>query len=144
MTAIVLPDLDKATIDDLRKKFADLREIELPSMKEVSKTAKDVSNTAEETIDKLLGRSKAPVWPWIALGLGVVAVIGAIAAYFTWWKRPTWETPAEPWAASTTDDDLPVTTEPTDLSENDTGLNAGTGLTAAESSLTTSYTSQEA
>jgi hypothetical protein len=138
MTAIVLPDLDKATIDELRKKLPDLREIELPSMKEVSKTAKDVTHTAEETIDKLLGRSKAPVWPWIALGLGVVAVIGAIAAYFTWWKRPTWETPAEPWAASTTDDDLPVSTEPTDLAAD------GTGLTAAESSLTSSsYTSQE-
>jgi hypothetical protein len=139
MTAIVLPDIDKATIEELRKKLPDLREIELPSMKEVSKTAKDVTHTAEETIDKLLGRSKAPVWPWVALGLGVVAVIGAIAAYFTWWKRPTWETPAEPWAASTTDDDLSVSTEPTEFTSD------GTGLTAAESSLTSSSygTSQE-
>jgi hypothetical protein len=139
MTAIVLPDIDKATIDELRKKLPDLREIELPSMKEVSKTAKEVGQTAEETIDKLLGRSKAPVWPWIAAGIAVVAAIGAIAAYFTWWKRPSWETPAEPWAASTTDDDIPVSTEPT-------GLDAdGTGLTAAESSLTSSsYPSQEA
>jgi hypothetical protein len=139
MTAIVLPDIDKATIDELRKRLPDLREIELPSMKEVSKTAKDVGHTAEETIDKLLGRSKAPVWPWIAAGIGLVAVIGAVAAYFAWWKRPSWETPAEPWAASTTDDDLPVSTEPSDLATD------GTGLTAAESSLTSSpYASQEA
>lgn len=139
MTAIVLPDIDKATIDELRKKLPDLREIELPTMKEVSKTAKDVGQTAEETIDKLLGRSKAPVWPWIAAGLGLVAVIGAVAAYFAWWKRPSWETPSEPWAASTTDDDLPVSTQPADLETE------GTGLTAAESSLSSSsYPSQEA
>ena len=139
MPTIVLPDIDTATIDELRKKLPDLREIELPSMKDVGKTAKDVGQTAEETIDKLLGRSKAPVWPWIAAGIGLVAAIGAIAAYFAWWKRPSWETPAEPWAASTTDDDISVSTEPT-------GLDAdGTGLTAAESSLTSStYPSQEA
>ena len=65
MPTIVLPDIDTATIDELRKKLPDLREIELPSMKDVGKTAKDVGQTAEETIDKLLGRSKAPVWPWI-------------------------------------------------------------------------------
>ena len=139
MTAIVLPDIDKATLEEWRKKLPDLREIELPTMKEVSKTAKDVGKTADETIDKLLGRSKAPVWPWIAAGIGLVAVIGAVAAYFAWWRRPAWETPSEPWAASTTDDDLPVATQPSDLAAE------GTGLTAAESSLTsTSYPTQEA
>ena len=139
MPTIVLPDIDKATIEELRKRLPDLREIELPSMKEVSKTAKDVGQTAEETIDKLLGRSKAPVWPWIAAGIGLVAVIGAVAAYFAWWKRPSWETPEEPWAASTTGDDLPVSTSTTEYEPE------GTGLTAAESSLTSSsYPSQEA
>lgn len=139
MPTIVLPDIDKATVDELRKKLPDLREIELPSMKEVSKTAKGVSQTAEETIDKLLGRSKAPVWPWIAVGIGLVAAIGAIAAYFAWWKRPSWETPAEPWAASTTDDDVPVSTEPTGFESE------GTGLTAAESSLSSNpYGTSEA
>ena len=140
MTAIVLPDIDKATIDELRKKLPDLREIELPSMKEVSKTANDVGKSAEETIDRLLGRSKAPVWPWIAAGLGLVAVIGAVAAYFAWWRRPSWETPSEPWAASTTtDDDLSIPTQTSDY-DGET-----TGLTAAESSLTsTGYNPQEA
>lgn len=138
MTAIVLPDIDKATLEEWRKKLPDLREIELPTMKEVSKTAKDVGKTADETIDKLLGRSKAPVWPWIAAGIGLVAVVGALAAYFAWWRRPSWETPSEPWAASTTDDDLAVATQPSDLEAE------GTGLTAAESSLSTSYPTQEA
>jgi hypothetical protein len=138
MPTIVLPDIDKATVDELRKKLPDLKEIELPSMKDVSKTAKEVGQTAEETIDKLLGRSKAPVWPWIAAGIGLVAVIGAVAAYFAWWKRPSWETPSEPWAASTSDD-LPVSTQTTDLDAD------GTGLTAAESSLSSNpYSSQEA
>jgi hypothetical protein len=139
MTAIVLPDIDKATLEEWRKKLPDLREIELPTMKEVSKTAKDVGKTADDTIDRLLGRSRAPVWPWIAAGIGLVAVIGAVAAYFAWWRRPTWETPTDPWAASTTDD-LSVSTQPSDL-ESET-----TGLTAAESSLTSSTygSSQEA
>jgi hypothetical protein len=136
MTAIVLPDIDKATIDELRKKLPDLREIELPDMPKM----KDVGKTAEDTIDRLLGRSKAPVWPWVAAGIGLVALVGAVAAYFAWWRRPSWDTPSEPWAASTTTED---TTPATDLKS--TGYDtAGTGLTAAESSLSsTTYNPQE-
>jgi hypothetical protein len=147
MTAIVLPDIDKATIDELRKKLPDLREIELPDlprMKDVGKTAKDVSKTAEETIDRLLGRSKAPVWPWVAAGIGLVALVGAVAAYFAWWRRPSWDTPSEPWTGSTTtDSDVPSTTPTSDYQS--PGLEtAGTGLTAAESSLSsTKYNPQE-
>ena len=146
MTAIVLPDIDKATIDELRKKLPDLREIELPTKKNVSQTAKDVGKTADETIDRLLGRSKAPVWPWIAAGLGLVAVVGAIAAYFAWWRRPSWETPSEPWAASTTpDDELTNSTPATDYQNETTYQGETTGLTAAEASLSsTSYNPQEA
>ena len=139
MATIVLPDIDKATIDELRKKLPDLREIELPSMKEVSKTAKDVGQSAEETIDRLLGRNKSPVWPWVAAGIGLVAVIGAAAAYFAWWRRPAWDTPSEPWAATTTDDTLSTTTDSSDL------VGETTGLTAAESSLSsTSYNPADA
>lgn len=135
MTAIVLPDIDKATLEEWRKKLPDLREIELPALPKID----NVSKTADQTIDRLLGRSKAPVWPWVAAGIGLVAVVGAIAAYFAWWRRPSWETPSEPWTASTTDGDLPVSTQTTDLE-----AEAG-GLTAAESSLTSSgYPSQEA
>ena len=147
MTAIVLPDIDKATIDELRKRLPDLREIELPEMpkmKDVSKTAKDVGKTAEDTIDRLLGRNKAPVWPWIAAGIGLVAVIGATAAYFAWWRRPSWDTPSEPWASSTTADEASPASPASDYQTTDNAT-SGTGLTAAESSLSsTTYNPQEA
>jgi hypothetical protein len=140
MTAIVLPDIDKATFDELKKKLPDLREIELPDMPKM----KDVGKTAEDTIDRLLGRSKAPVWPWVAAGIGLVALVGAVAAYFAWWRRPSWDTPSEPWAASTTPEDTSSSTTPaTDLKSTDY-VTAGTGLTAAESSLSsTTYNPQE-
>jgi hypothetical protein len=128
MTAIVLPDIDKATIDELMKKLPDLREIELPNLPKM----KDVGKTADDTIDRLLGRSRAPVWPWIAAGIAIVGVIGAVAAYITWWRRPSWETPSEPWGATaTTDEGYVPSTASDDAIE-------GTGLTAAESSLTSS------
>jgi hypothetical protein len=136
MTAIVLPDIDKSTIDELRKRIPDLKEIELPSMPKMEQVGK----TAEETIDRLLGRSKAPVWPWVAAGIGLVALAGIVAAYFAFWRRPAWETPSEPWAASdvTTQDDIRVP-DATDVTT-ESGA-----LTAAESSLTsTSYNPQEA
>lgn len=137
MTAIVLPNIDKSTVDELLKKMPDLKEIELPSLPKME----DVGKTADETIDRLLGRSKAPVWPWIAAGVGLVAIIGAVAAYFAFWRRPAWDTPSEPWTASSTpadDDAIPV--------PGTTGIvDDTTGLTAAESSLTsTSYNPQEA
>jgi len=106
MTAIVLPDIDRSTLEELKKRIPDLSEIELPNLpsrKEVSRAAKDVSKSADETIDRLLGRSRAPVWPWIAAGIGLVALAGIVAAWFAWFRRPTWEAPAEPWTAETYD-----------------------------------------
>jgi hypothetical protein len=136
MSAIVLPDLDKSTIDELRKRIPDLKEIELPSLPKMEQVGK----TADETIDRLLGRSKAPVWPWVAAGIGLVAIAGAVAAYFAFWRRPSWETPSEPWTASddTSQDDIRVPGAADTTSET-------SGLTAAESSLTSaSYNPQEA
>jgi hypothetical protein len=97
MTAIVLPDIDHSTIEELKKRIPDLSEIELtlPSRKDVSRTAREVGKTADETIDRLLGRKPAPIWPWIAAGIGLVAVIGAVAAWFAWFRRPTWERQSE-------------------------------------------------
>src|SRR4029450_5067803 len=93
MTAIVLPDIDRSTIEELKKRIPDLSEIDLtlPTRKDVSRTAKEVGRTADDTIDRLLGRKRTPLWPWIAAGIGLVAVIGAVAAYFAWFRRPTWE-----------------------------------------------------
>jgi hypothetical protein len=91
MTAIVLPDIDRSTLEELKKRIPDLSEIDLnlPSRKEVGKTA-------DQAIDRLLGRSRAPVWPWVAAVIGVAAVVGVVGAWFAWFRRPTWqlETPA--------------------------------------------------
>ena len=133
MTAIVLPDIDRSTVEELRKKIPNLAEIELPQMPSMEKVGK----TADETIDRLLGRQKAPVWPWVAAGIGLVAVIGALAAYFAWLRRPTWEA-SDTWSTNP-EAMTPATDDLTDRPA------TGAGLTAAESSLASSpYASEEA
>lgn len=136
MTAIVLPDIDRSTVEELKKKIPNLAEIELPAMPSMEKVGK----TADETIDRLLGRQKAPIWPWVAAGIGLVAVIGALAAYFAWLRRPTWEA-SDTWATTPT---TPATMTPAtdDLIDRPA---TGAGLTAAESSLASSrYPGEEA
>ena len=136
MTAIVLPDIDRSTIDELKKKIPNLSEIELPQMPSMEKVGK----SADDTIDRLLGRQKAPVWPWVAAGIGLVAVIGALAAYFAWLRRPTWEA-SDAWSTTPTTPE-PATPATDDLTDRPS---TGAGLTAAESSLATSaYPDEEA
>ena len=138
MTAIVLPDLDRKTIEELRKKIPNLSEIELPDLPSM----KQVSKTTDETIDRLLGRSKAPVWPWIAAGVGLVAVIGALAAYFAWFRRPTWESTGDAWATESTASDTGSSLPSDDLADRAT---VGAGLAPAETSVTSSpYPIEEA
>jgi hypothetical protein len=162
MTAIVLPDIDKSTIEELRKRIPDLSEIELPNLPSMKK----VSKTTDETIDRLLGRSRAPVWPWIAAGIGLVAVIGIVAAWFAWFRRPTWQAQQESWSDAADESSIPpsmanastpLAAEPDDLTFN-AAMNQGRtkvsstkasratgGLTAAESSLaSTVYPIEEA
>jgi hypothetical protein len=136
MTAIVLPDIDRSTVEELKKKIPNLAEIELPQMPSMAQVGK----TADETIDRLLGRQKAPVWPWVAAGIGLVAVIGALAAYFAWFRRPTYEA-TDTWSSTE------MTPEPmTPAADDLVGRPAtGVGLTAAESSLASSpYPGEEA
>jgi len=76
MTAIVLPDVD---FDELRKRIPSLTAIDLPSLQ-------DAGRKADQTIDRVLGRSKNAIWPWVA-GFVVIAVIGSIAAMFGWSHR---------------------------------------------------------
>jgi hypothetical protein len=123
MTAIVLPDVDRSTVDELRKKIPNLAEIELPSIEKVGKNA-------DQAIDRLLGRSRSPVWPWIAAGIGLVAVVGAVAAYLAWFRRPTWETPSDTWTTTPSTEPGAMATD--DLTDRPA---AGSGLTAAETSL---------
>jgi hypothetical protein len=72
MTAILLPDID---LDRLRKAIPSLSEIDLPSMEQAGKKA-------DETLDRVLGRSRLPAWPWLAVGAMLIAVIGSIVAMF--------------------------------------------------------------
>jgi hypothetical protein len=165
MTAIVLPDIDKSTIEELKKRMPDLTEIELPNLPSMKK----VSKTTDQTIDRLLGRSRTPAWPWIAAGIGLVAVIGVVAAWFAWFRRPTWQAQPEPWTEQADDapaqsssmsesttyepttyktasDDLqPVMDEKRSTVGSGKRSSSGTGLTAAESSLSsTPYPIEEA
>jgi hypothetical protein len=136
MTAIVLPDIDRSTVEELRKKIPNLSEIELPQMPSIEKVGK----SADETIDRLLGRKKAPVWPWVAAGIGLVAVVGALAAYFAWLRRPTWEA-SDAWSTTPT---TPETMTPATDDLTDRPV-TGAGLSAAESSLASSaYPDEEA
>lgn len=99
MKNTVLPDLDRETIERLKERFPDLSTIDLPKMEAVGKTA-------DRTIDRLLGRSRAPIWPWFAAGIGLAAVIGTIAAYLAWFRR----SPMEPSESTVTHETGPVST----------------------------------
>lgn len=81
MKSTVLPDLDSETIERLKQRFPDLTNVELPKMETIGKTA-------EQTIDRLMGRKRASIWPWVAAGVLLLTAVGTIAAYFTWFKRP--------------------------------------------------------
>jgi hypothetical protein len=156
MTAIVLPDIDRSTIEELRKRIPDLTEIELnlPSRKDVGKTAKQVSKSADDTIDRLLGRKRAPVWPWIAAGIGLVAIAGMIAAWFAWFRRPSWETQSEPWTATYETEELTTTPLETTLDGGATALDEasatvgsktrGSAATTLESTGSAPYPIEEA
>lgn len=130
MTAIALPEVDRSTVEDLRKKVPNLSELELPTLP----TMQQVGKTADQTIDRLLGRSKPSMWPWIAAGIGLAAVIGAIAAYFMWFRRPTDNSTPGSWSTETPTSESGIGTTSTTGKGGESS--ATTGLTAAETSLT--------
>jgi hypothetical protein len=149
MTAIVLPDIDKKTLEQLRKHIPSLSAIEIPSFEMPSMPSvdlpsidlpsmQDAGRKADQTLDRLLGRSKAPVWPWVAAGVFVVALIGTIAAVFTWNRRASWTRQTDPWAEDGTirtsvAEDLSGVPDLSGTTMTDPEM--GSGLTAAESSL---------
>ncbi len=149
MTAIVLPDIDGKTLEQLRKHMPSLSAIEIPSFEMPSMdlpSMKDAGRKADQTLDRLLGRSKAPVWPWIAAGVFVVALVGTIAAVFTWNRRASWMRQNDPWAEDVTmrtsvDGDLGGVPDLGGTPMTDPDMSPG--LTAAESSLSSgSYEDQ--
>jgi hypothetical protein len=128
MTAIVIPDID---LDELRKNIPSLSEIELPSMARAGKRA-------DATIDRLLGRSRMPIWPWIAAGVFVAALIATVAAFFTWNRRASWTRESDPWADEPIGSSMSSEVSGTPDLSGTTMTEPTTGLTAAEASLTSS------
>jgi hypothetical protein len=79
-------------VSDLKNRLPDmpdLSELDLPRMEKVGRAA---GRSADESIDRLLGKSRNPIWPWIALGLSLAAIAGVIAAYMAWFRRTPVET----------------------------------------------------
>ena len=163
MTAIVLPDIDRSTIEAMKQRFPDLSEFELslPTRGDVRKSARDISRTADQTIDRLLGRRRAPVWPWIAAGLGLAAIVGVVAAWFVWFRRQTgeqepeqselWSRPADDAQQTTMTDAPEMAPDALDVAPGRAGARAsgsrstsGRTTTAAASSASMPYPIEEA
>ena len=79
--------VDTADLARLKDYVPDLSELEMPKLEHVGRAADD-------TIDRLLGRSRPSVWPWVATSFGLVLLVGVIAAAFLWMRR--WSTEPEP------------------------------------------------
>jgi len=135
MTAIVLPDIDRSTLEELRERMPSLNlsAIELPSMERAARRA---GRGADQAIDRMLGRQSGPSWGWLAIGLGLVTLVGLVAALFTWTRRASFMTTRGPWSGAS---DQPTETEmdlADELRESTiTSPTGGPGLPAAESSL---------
>jgi hypothetical protein len=148
MTAPALPDIDRAALEDLKKRLPDLSDVDisLPRMEEIGRTA-------DQTVDRLLGRSRAPAWPRVLAAVGLIAVLGLLVAWMTWGRRPGWGPAPEDQL------DTPVRGDATGLSDAGTydpdapgqgtmgevawDRPEGSGLTAAEASLTSNVEPDE-
>jgi hypothetical protein len=152
MAAVAMPDVDRRKLERIRDRITpltamDLSDIELPGLDQLVAQFDYVERQAGRARDRLTGRSRRPIWPRLAIGLGLLALVGLAVVVFGSSRRSPW---------SMTDDDLedgpdlPFDTPPADLAE--TTLNEpsglaetspsepetasmGTGLTAAEASL---------
>jgi len=99
MTAIVLPDIDRSTLEDLKKRMPTLHlsEIELPSMDlpslglpSMDHAGRQAERAAGRAVDRLLGRSRPSILPWLAAAIGIAAIVGTAAALLTWYRKPGW------------------------------------------------------
>jgi hypothetical protein len=81
MTEIKLPHVELPDVE--------LPDVELPTMSEVRQGAAD-------TIDRLLGRERMPIWPWVVLSVVLIGLIGSIAGVFAWNRRTAGMPPLDP------------------------------------------------
>jgi hypothetical protein len=90
MSASVKPDIDYSKLEDLRKRVADLTDVDLPA-------AEDVGRRAGETVDRLLRRQRRrTAWPQILAVAGLITVIGLLMAWLSWGRRSPWATGGSP------------------------------------------------
>lgn len=87
MKATIPLHIDTADLARLKDYVPDLSELDVPKLEHVGRAADD-------TIDRLLGRSRPSAWPWVATSIGLVALVGVIAAAFLWIRR--WSIEPEP------------------------------------------------
>ena len=87
MTAVA--ELKNRLTDQLG--LSGLLEIELPRLEQVGRAA---GRSADESIDRLLGKSRSPIWPWIAAAVSLVVIGGMVALYVAWFRRAPEQAPS--------------------------------------------------
>jgi hypothetical protein len=160
MAAIAMPDIDRRKLERIRDRLTpltamDLSDIDLPELDQIGR---QIGRQAERARDRVTGRSRRSIWPRLALGLGLLALVGVAIAIFGSSRRSPWSMTGDD-----TDEGLerPFDTPPADLAattlhapsglsdvtemdapEPDTA-SVGTGLSAAEASLMSSDPNEE-
>jgi hypothetical protein len=152
MAAIAMPDVDRRTLERIRDRLTpltamDLSDIDLPGLEQVGRQA-------ERARDRLTGRSRRSIWPRLAIGLGLLALVGLALAIFGSSRRSPWnmtadvaeEGPDQPFDTPPADLAAMTLDAPSGLTEMDSPAETapmGTGLSAAEASLMSSDPSEE-
>jgi hypothetical protein len=161
MAAIAMPDIDRRKLERIRDRLTpltamDLSDIDLPELDQIGR---QIGRQAERARDRVTGRSRRSIWPRLAIGLGLLALVGVAIAIFGSSRRSPWnmtadgpdeglerpfDTPPPDLAATSFDapSGLSDVTD-ADVPEPDSA-SIGTGLSAAEASLMSSDPSEEA
>lgn len=165
MAAIAMPEVDRRKLERIRDRLTpltamDLSDIELPGLDQVGKQFDQVGRQAERARDRLTGRSRRSIWPRLALGLGLLALVGLAVLIFGSSRRSPWnmteddvddgpdrpfDTPPADLAATTLNEssgsidmdsiDMGLPDRDRTSMETSPGTSTGKGLTAAEASL---------
>src|SRR5437763_161984 len=90
MAAIAMPDVDRRKLERIRDRLTpltamDLSDIEVPGLDQVGRQA-------ERARDRLTGRSRRSIWPRLAIGLGLLALLGLAVAVLGPRRRSPWNT----------------------------------------------------
>ena len=155
MAAIAMPDVDRRKLERIRDRLTpltamDLSDLDLPGLDQLGKQLDQFGDQAERARDRLTGRSRPSIWPRLAIGLGLLALIGLAVVIFGSSRRSPWsmadddvnEGPDRLFDAPPADLVATTLNEPSDLTETGTsdrdqatGTATSKGLTAAEASL---------